>query len=594
MVRVKPIISVFLAVAIVFLSFSPAYAIDPNLVIQGAAIAPSFGDWIIGSSQSLANFFKGFLVDDVCQGAGPTLNNRHVFEVQHTTFEGVLGYYNVCQYCGKLAALASRESYRGRVSELPSQGYNSAGKLIWSPSPEDITGIKYRRPGNSGDFVVSYTLNSNRTGFTCGFQKNEKPLSLVSSTFDNFDWGLGFSFGNYPIDGTYCLLPTLGLSYSAVVKGNIVSDKLYNSSSGFVHYSTDKVGSYGSPCPKFSTEGASCTYLSMTVYIPVYEIIPDASVGAVGEFYLPDTRPTTITGDYAIVDNQGQVTIIKDSTIVNETTNNYYNPATGEGQPVKDWSYDYPSRTYTVTTDSNNTVTVTYGDEYVTINEGDTIYNIYYAAGEPGDGDNPACSHDWQIGDRVAPTCVQPGSQPYTCTKCKERKSDIIPSLGHNWQVLTSVTTKYDDSGQLVQEGYIIYECSRCKEQYKAVSGSGPPPSGGGSTGPGTDTPGGDGSIWDKLGELVGDTLGGIVGLLSSVISKLLDALIALGQTILDGLTAVVGTVLAIFDEVPQLFSGFVAFLAAVFPYLPEDMITLLTFGLAAIVFVGIIKAVRR
>mgnify|MGYP006922390352 CR=1 FL=1 len=33
-------------------------------------------------------------------------------------------------------------------------------------------------------------------------------------------------------------------------------------------------------------------------------------------------------------------TVIKDCTIVNETTNNYYNPATGQNYPIKDWSYD--------------------------------------------------------------------------------------------------------------------------------------------------------------------------------------------------------------------------------------------------------------
>lgn len=323
--------------------------------------------------------------------------------------------------------------------------------------------------------------------------------------------------------------------------------------------------------------------LNLRFSVPVFKITPlDIDV----DTYTPDTRPTTIVGDYAIVDNQGQVTIIKDSTIVNETTNNYYNPATGEGQAIKDWSYDYPSRTYTVTTDSNNTVTITYGDENVTINEGDTIYNIYYAVDDTGGGDKPACDHDWQAGDKIAPTCVQPGSQPYTCTKCKERKSDTLPALGHSWQVLQSVTTQYNDSGQLLQEGYTIYECSRCKEQYKTASGVSPPSGG--------DSPGGDSGIWDKLEELLGGTISGISGLLGSVISKLLEALIALGKTILDGLTAVVGTILEIFEELPQLFSGFVGFLSAVFPYLPEEMLQLMTLGLAAVVFIGILKAVRR
>lgn len=71
----------------------------------------------------------------------------------------------------------------------------------------------------------------------------------------------------------------------------------------------------------------------------------------------------------------------------------------GVATVIKDWSYDYPSREYTITTDSNNTVTITCGDENVTI-----------------------------------------------------------------------------------QEGYTIYECSRCREQNRTTSGVGPPPSGGGDS----------------------------------------------------------------------------------------------------------------
>jgi len=42
------------------------------------------------------------------------------------------------------------------------------------------------------------------------------------------------------------------------------------------------------------------------------------------------------------------------------------------------------------------------------------------------------------------------------------------------------------------------------------------------------------------------------------------------------------------------LFGGFLDFLGALFPYLPEEIMLLLTFGIAAVVFIGILKAVRR
>ena len=61
-----------------------------------------------------------------------------------------------------------------------------------------------------------------------------------------------------------------------------------------------------------------------------------------------------------------------------------------------------------------------------------------------------------------------------------------------------------------------------------------------------------------------------------------------------DKLSTVVEAVLSIFEEVPAMFGGFLAFLTAMFPFLPPEIITLLTFGIAAVVFIGIIKALRR
>lgn len=63
---------------------------------------------------------------------------------------------------------------------------------------------------------------------------------------------------------------------------------------------------------------------------------------------------------------------------------------------------------------------------------------------------------------------------------------------------------------------------------------------------------------------------------------------------VLEKLAVVVETILSLFEEIPKLFGGFLAFLAAVFPFLPPELMTILTFGLAAVVFIGIVKAVRR
>lgn len=48
------------------------------------------------------------------------------------------------------------------------------------------------------------------------------------------------------------------------------------------------------------------------------------------------------------------------------------------------------------------------------------------------------------------------------------------------------------------------------------------------------------------------------------------------------------------FRKIPGLFGGFLDFLSAMFPLLRDEIWPLLTFGIAAVVFVGIIKAVRQ
>ena len=77
---------------------------------------------------------------------------------------------------------------------------------------------------------------------------------------------------------------------------------------------------------------------------------------------------------------------VYDQRIINETNNTYYNPTTNETHNLTDWFYDYSTRSYTVTTENNETYVITYGDEHITIAEGSTTYNYYYVYEINGDG----------------------------------------------------------------------------------------------------------------------------------------------------------------------------------------------------------------
>lgn len=163
--------------------------------------------------------------------------------------------------------------------------------------------------------------------------------------------------------------------------------------------------------------------------------------------------------------------------------------------------------------------------------------------------DPETCTHQWVETSRTDATCILAGSVEYTCSKCEKTKTEALAKLGHTWEVKQSVQTSYDENGEILTQGFTIYRCSVCGEEYKTENGTSPP--GGGGTGT--------------------EISGGVV----------------------DKFPSFVNMVLSMFQQLPRLFEGFAAFLTEVFAYVPEDIILLLTFGVAAVVLIGIIKAVR-
>lgn len=389
----------------------------------------------------------------------------------------------------------------------------------------------------------------------------------------------------YPIDGYYSLTASLAISGEYIYNSSLSSfSEFYNAvDSSVLRYAGIAINDSRSIVG--ISRSYSFQYVSAKYYPIVYKIIPFTPED-VCNTYSTSTRPTSITSNYGIIGDNGQITQVSDnSSIVNETTNQFFNPATGESATISDWSYNYEDRSYTVTTETGDTVTVTYGDENITIVQGGDTYNIYYMV--PGSGsDSPGpetCDHNWQETDKTEPTCVTAGKTISTYALCGKTKTDLIPAAGHTWVVDRTVQTVYDDDGNLLQQGYTIYQCSVCGEQYKDTQSTGPPG--------GTEE---DKSLWEQLGDLIGSGIGGILELAGAILGKILDALTSLVEMITDKLKGIVEGILAIFDELPALFGGFLDFLGALFPYLPEEIMTLLTFGVIAIVFIGILKAVRR
>ncbi len=306
------------------------------------------------------------------------------------------------------------------------------------------------------------------------------------------------------------------------------------------------------------------------------------------------SRPGSITGNYGVIGDNNTITNIGSQVIINEADLTYTNPATGETHTIESWQYAYGGRKYTIVTGDGNTVTITYGDENITINEGDTVYNIYYMVDIPEE--DPPCSHSYSHTVLASPTCKVTGLDQYICELCGHSYQAATPATGHTWKIIKDVNTSYDENGALIQEGYTIYECEICGEQYKSVDGSPPPTvNNGGSSGSGSGSGGSSGGgIFDKIGELFGAIGGGVISAIGKFVGFILDGLISLAQMLVDKGMKVIDLILSLFERIPGLFGAFPAFLAAVFPFIPEDMLLIIEFGLVAVVVIGIIKWLRK
>ena len=622
----RKIISFFLIAVFLIIPVSAASSSSPDVeYVQKAG----FWTWAAGQNEFLHGLIGS--TGASCPNSEDGYHHASSYQRPEASWGGLTGYYKcICDLCGaEFKAYESdlQQSYEAQVEELPAPSYNSSGKLLLPLSHDYIkitcdegsvaNAYVYRHCEHyTGSLGLSYSihpsgsLESDKHYLFC-LDCNVSSISLVPlSGKSSFSYRSGrsvectfFYSATAPIDGYFTISPGQACSVNF-----LNSDGRYNSivSIGEVEVSPTFFLSYGSfQSSKFFAKGDKISFsfsiresgggrsLSVQAFTPIVEVVPFTTLS--DNFYNIQSRPTSITGNYGIIGDNGQIIKVEGDKIVNETNNTIYNPATGETHTLSDWSYNYTDRSYTVTTETGDTITVTYGDENVTIKEGDTTYNIYYLV-DGGGSETPGpevCDHDWAEDSTIRPTCSTPGKITMTCSKCSQTKTENLPALGHNWTVDRTVQTSYDEQGNLVQQGYTIYKCSVCGEQYKDSEGTGPPGTPGGS-GPGSSGGDGEKSIWEKIGEFFGTIGGGFLEIIGAVAGKLLDALTKLAEMLLGKLKTVVETILTIFDEVPALFGGFLDFLGAVFPFLPPEITTILTFGVIAITFIGILKAVRR
>ena len=504
-----------------------------------------------------------FWNDSVCSASKDA---RHSGYLDYTMAgrDGDKTYYAKCQYCGehfKLTEEDIKNQYNDYVGTLPGTSANKEGYfiplVIQSVDTSAYSGDSYMIVSGEGTNKISYVASS--SPFTSQTKFYLAPYSAPVAGEYSFCLNPGStpnlrvtspmnSKGNFTLSGKYYILPEM---------------TVYASTSG--NYNTYVSKSAGrSICADgdyfYIKQGYSAKSASLAFYLYCRPaVLPD---------FIDDTdsRPTFGDGSIGIIGDNGQITQVNGNQIFDESTNLVYNPVTNTTVEVSNWTYDYASRTYYLTLGNGSTQEIRYGDENITIVEGDTIYNVYYVV--PTNPDN--CDHTYTTTVTTAPTCTVGGLDTYTCSKCGYSYTQKTPAAGHTWIVKQSVQTEYDESGNIVTQGYTIYKCSVCSEEYKDTDGTGPPSKP--STGSGDDD---DGVIVGTLKKLIS----GLFKLISGIIGGIVDGLLTLISTAVDKLTQVV-----------NLFGAFGDALSVLWSWLPTDVVAVLVAGVTVVVFAAVLK----
>jgi len=562
--------------------------------------------------------------------------------------EGKDGTYAVrakCKYYHKefvasgLTADSLSDAYTDYVSTLPASGYDSAGTLLWQPRWSDAVYGKGVFGSASQTFNITTGLSRKYSDFArCSASGSCLEFSFSYQSQTNYYCDVLSAKFSCPISGYYRRLDSVHWTCSVLKnpKSGETTDSRYSDSSNWSSEDTGSrsVGETVSVfCPGSSSFGHAVSLKGgvVDVYTPVFSIVPADQPVITNNYYI-NTRVNNFNGDYydSVTNNY-----YNNTTIINETTNNYYDMTTNTTYVMQKWSYDYQSRTYFITLEDGTTVTVQFGDDCMTITNNNVTNSYQYVIkNTPSTPDTPTtCKHDWQETIDTAPTCLEGGHASYTCSKCGETYEQILAAKGHDWKVIEHVNMVYNSDGTVATQGHTLYQCSVCGEQWYTDTGAPPPDVSGSSSilawlqefkiwlGDKLDnlfSGSGGNNFWTSTKDTVADVLSSLLEALLGFITDILGAILDLVKELLsfffDLLSSVVisgisgffsglkdsrlfdfaqkgedGSVTALPDGVAAVF----AFFSGVLLALPVELRSLLFFGTALVVLIGVINIIR-
>ena len=642
----KSIIAGCCAISIAFSCVVPVFA-ENEVTSMPVGFWSKYLKWVYDTSSTVGGvpgLFSKLLATglsrDLCGSSSDGLHHGNLTG-RMPTMGGKIMYEAKCNYCGDpffIEDAQVSDAYTDYVSTLPASGYDSAGTLHWQPRWSDAV-------YGTGVFgSASQTFN-----FTTGLSRKYSDFARCSASGSCLKFSFSYqSLTNYycdvlsakfscPISGYYRRLDSVHWTCSVLKnpKSGETTDSRYSDSSNWSSEDTGSrsVGETVSVfCPGSSFGHAVALKGGVVdVYTPVFSIVPADQPVITNNYYI-NTRVNNFNGDYydSVTNNY-----YNNTTIINETTNNDYDMTTNTTYVMQKWSYDYQSRTYFITLEDGTTVTVQFGDDCMTITNNNVTNSYQYVIkNTPSTPDTPTtCKHEWTETIDTAPTCLESGHASYTCSKCGETYEQLLAAKGHDWKVIEHVNMVYNSDGTVAAQGHTLYQCSVCGEQWYTDTGAPPPDVSGSSSilawlqefkvwlGDKLDnlfSGSGSNNFWTSTKDTVADVLSSLLEALLGFITDILGAILDLVKELLsfffDLLSSVVisgisgffsglkdsrlfdfaqkgedGSVTALPDGVAAVF----AFFSGVLLALPVELRSLLFFGTALVVLIGVINIIR-
>lgn len=448
----RRLFSLVSAFAVLFFCSVPAFAtaVEPGGTGGGIGGIPVIGninldvvdffDYMRDDARWAANAGWHYLIDeDVCPYA-PQLGGGHNFVPRRTLKDGQIGKYYVCEYCGKAYGEAMEEAYDEYVDTLPTTQVNSGGYFRWIPSASDFNldtlQVKYCSDGSTQVKTLTIPFDSSEPvlASNCAWTLFPSEKFVISGRGANRVKEIEIYWPTITLPWTATYLVDAGSWQSGSYSGLLQEGSIYPSGSSAE--SRIKFFPFG-----HQSYSGSFDLAVLWPYFWVEILSVDSSVGdSISAHTRPSISVDASSGDNSslmlgYMDNGNLVQSQSQSAVFSESANVYTNPVTNNTKTVTSWDYDYTDRSYTLTTNEGEEITVTYGDTNLTINEGGETYNLYYLVEHD---DTVPCSHSYSGQITQAPTCTSGGVKTYVCSICGESYAQELPATGHSYS--SSVT----------------------------------------------------------------------------------------------------------------------------------------------------------